>query len=95
MNNILKFLFSRGVEAVRDMRALAQPSRIDIIHHTYLSETGRAPSNLEVLAALAALQGAPPEEGQIRRVVNSQIAFRGSWDSIRQEFTHGTGSEPT
>jgi putative GTP pyrophosphokinase len=93
MNNILKFLFSRGVETVRDMRALAQPGRIDVIYHTYLSETGRAPAHLEVLAALAALQGAPPEEGQIRRVVNSQIAYRGSWDSIRHEFTHGSGGE--
>jgi len=96
MNNILKFLFSRGVESVRDLRALARPTLIDVIHHTYLSETGRGPANLEVIAALAALHDAPPEEGQIRRVVNSQIAYRGAWNSIRHEFALGIeDDEPT
>lgn len=90
MNNILKFLFSRGVETVRDIRRLAVPSRIDIISHTFMSETGRAPANLEVIATLAALHGASAEEGEIRRIIKSQIAYRGAWDSIRQEFSQET-----
>jgi putative GTP pyrophosphokinase len=90
MNNILKFLYSRGVESVGDMRELATPSRIDVIRHTYMSETGRAPANLEIIAALAAVRGAPrlQEEGEVRRIIKSQIAYRGAWDSIRQEFIH-------
>ncbi|MBW2525830.1 MAG: hypothetical protein JRI23_16725 [Deltaproteobacteria bacterium] len=89
MNNILKFLFSRGVETIRHIRQLAVPSRIDIISHTFTSETGRSPANLEIIATLAALQGASREEGEIRRIIKSQIAYRGAWDSIRQEFSDG------
>lgn len=94
LNNILKFLFSRGVETVHDLRELAAPSRIDSVQHTYLSEIGRTPSNLEVVAALAALQGIPLEEGQARRIVASQIAYRGAWNGIRREFDLELPVEP-
>jgi putative GTP pyrophosphokinase len=86
INNILKFLFSRGVERVRDMRELATAARLDIIRNTYLSETGRSPLNLEIIATLAALKGASTEEVEIRQIIKSQISYRGAWDSIRQEF---------
>ena len=86
INNILKFLFSRGVERVRDMRELATAERLDMIRNTYLSETGRNPLNLEIIATLAALKGASTEKVEIRQIIKSQIAYRGAWDSIRQEF---------
>lgn len=86
INNILKFCFARGVEAVRDLRALAIPDRIDMIRNTYIQLTGRIPQNLEVIASLAAVRGAETVEEETRRIRN-QIAYRGAWDSIRQEFT--------
>ena len=89
INNILKFLYSRGVEMVADMRALATPSRLEMINNTYLAETGRAPLNLEVIAALAALRGVPSHERATHKAVLAQITYRGAWDSIRQEFTEG------
>ncbi len=93
INNILKFLYSRGVEVVDDVRALATPARLDIVRHTYLAAAGRLPSGLEVIATLASLRGAPSREEEVRRV-RAQIAFRGAWESIRQEIdqTDDSGS---
>ncbi len=86
INNILKFLYSRGVGSVRGLRELATPRRLAIVRNTYLSVTGRVPVNLEVIASLAAMQGAPNESAEVQRV-KSQIEYRGAWDAIRQEFT--------
>jgi putative GTP pyrophosphokinase len=91
INNIIKFLYSRGVEKVRDVRALATAARLDIIRNTYLSETGRAPVNLEMIATLAALKGA--DEKAIRPIIKAQIAYRGAWENIRQEFAQDQDPE--
>ncbi len=85
INNILKFLYARGVETVGRVRALATPSRLDTIRNTYLAVAGHPPSNLELIATLAALRGAPDGDEEVRRI-KAQIAYRGAWDSIRQEF---------
>lgn len=87
INNILKFFFARGVETIRDLRDLATPDRLDMVRNTYLSITGRLPQNLEVIASLAAVRGAYSVEEETRRI-RSQIAYRGAWDAIRQEFTN-------
>jgi putative GTP pyrophosphokinase len=87
INNILKFLYSRGVETVANLRSLATPNRLDMIRNTYLAEVGRDPFNLEVIAVLAALRGIPGSRAAIRRTVLAQIAYRGAWDAIRQEFS--------
>ncbi len=89
INNILKFLYSRGVETVANLRSLGTPNRLEMIHNIYLAEVGRAPFNLEVIAALAALKGMASNRAAIRRTVLAQIAYRGAWDAIRQEFTQG------
>lgn len=86
INNILKFLDSRGVSTVRELRGLATSRRLAIVRNTYLAVTGRLPANLEVIATLAAIRGAPDESAEVQRV-KSQIEYRGAWDSIRQEFT--------
>jgi putative GTP pyrophosphokinase len=86
INNILKFLYSRGVERVRDVRQIATPKRLDIIRNTYLAVTGRSAASLEVVASLAALRGAADGEEEIRRI-KAQIAYRGAWDAIRQELS--------
>lgn len=86
INNILVFLYSRGVETVMDMFDLATPRRIEIIRNTYLSAVGRLPFNLEIIATLAAMRGSQDETEEIKRI-KLQIAYRGAWDSIRQEFS--------
>ncbi len=92
INNILKFLFSRGVETVNDIREIATPRNLEIIRNTYLSETGRQPLSLEMIATLASLKGAPTEEEEVK-LIKSQIAYRGAWDEIQQEFAQETNSK--
>lgn len=84
INNIIKFLYSRGVETVNDLRRLATPRRLDMIRNTFLSVTGRSPVSLEVVATLAAISGAESEAVETKRI-RSQIAYRGAWDEIRSE----------
>jgi len=85
INNILVFLYSRGIETVKDVWDIATPRRIEIIRNTYLSTIGRLPFNLEIIATLAAMRGAADENEEIQRI-KLQIAYRGAWDNIRQEF---------
>jgi len=86
INNILKLLYSRGAETVQELRDIATPQRLGIIRNTYLSVLGRPPVSLEVAATLAALKGADGHEEEIKRI-KSQIAYRGAWDTIRQEIS--------
>jgi putative GTP pyrophosphokinase len=85
INNILVFLYSRGIETVKDVWDIATPRRIEIIRNTYLSTLGRLPYNLEIIATLAAMRGAADDDDEIQRI-KLQIAYRGAWDNIRQEF---------
>ncbi len=85
INNIIKFLYSRGVETVHDIHDIATPRRLEIIRNTYISTIGRQPLNLEVIATLAALKEASNEEEAVE-LIESQIAYRGAWDAIQQEF---------
>jgi hypothetical protein len=86
INNIIKFLYSRGLETVDEVRAMATARRLELIRNTYVSAAGRLPANLEVIACLAALRGAPSHAEEVQRI-KSQIAYRGAWDTIRGEFT--------
>ncbi len=85
INNILRLLYSRGVTCVGEIRSLATANRLAIIRNTYLSVTGRSPWNLEVIATLAALKGAADDTEVVSRI-KSQIEYRGTWDSLRQDL---------
>lgn len=84
INNILILLFSRGVETVGHLLTLASPSRQEIIRNTYVSVTGRDPTNLEVVATLAAMHGATDEDEERRRI-KLQIDYSDAAGSIRQD----------
>lgn len=86
LNNILKFLYSRHVTTVRELRELVTTRRLEIIRNTFVSVAGRNPVNLEIIAALAAVRGAADENEEIERI-KLQISYRGAWDEIRREFT--------
>ncbi len=85
LNNILKFLYSRGVEHVADLRSLGTAKRLATIRNTYLAVAGRPPVSLEIIATLAALRGAASSTEEIERI-KAQIAYRGAWDSIRHDL---------
>jgi putative GTP pyrophosphokinase len=85
VNNIIKFLISRGVETLGDVLSLATPRRIEIIRNTYLSARGRLPSGLEIIATIAGLRGAESEDEEIQRI-KVQIAYNDAWVNMQKEF---------
>ncbi len=84
INNILTLLFSRGIDTVGELLELATPSRLQIIRNTYVSVAGRDPSNLEVIATIAAVRGTSNDSEAIRRI-KLQIDYLGATDAIRQD----------
>ncbi len=88
VNNIIKFLGSRGVTTVGELRRLATPRRLDVIRSTYLATAGRLPFNLEVIASLAAVVGAHGQREEVRRI-RSQIAYSDLWGQLRNDVEKG------
>ncbi len=84
INNILTLLFSRGINTVGQLLKLAAPSRLEVIGNTYVSVAGRDPSNLEIIATLAALRGAASHAESIRRI-KLQMDYLGATETIRQD----------
>lgn len=84
INNILRLLYSRGIEKVRQILDLATPRRLEIIRNTYVSVAGRDPVNLEIIATLASIYGATDDDEEIQRI-KLQIDFLSTTHLIRQE----------
>jgi hypothetical protein len=84
INNILTLLFSRGIRTVGELLELAVPTRLEIISNTYVSVTGRDPTNLEIIATLAAMRGAKSHAESVKRI-KLQIDYLGAADTIRQD----------
>jgi putative GTP pyrophosphokinase len=74
LNPILKILFSRDIKTIGDLLKVATPRRLVTIRNTYISTTGHAPDNIELISALASLKGAKTKEIEIERV-KSKIDF--------------------
>lgn len=69
---ITKTLFSSKIQTVKQLLSLATPIRLLTIRNTYISKTGHAPNNIELISALALLKGAKSREVEIARI-KSQI----------------------
>ncbi len=74
LNPILKVLNSRGIHLIGDLLELASPRRLVTIRNSYISMTGHAPNNLELISALAILKGVKTKEIEIERI-KYQIAY--------------------
>jgi putative GTP pyrophosphokinase len=84
INNIITLLFSRGIKTVGQLLKLAAPSRLELISNTYVSVAGRDPTNLEIIATLAAVRGASSHAEAIRRI-KLQMDYLGATDTIRSQ----------
>jgi putative GTP pyrophosphokinase len=85
LHPISKILFSRGMNTIGDLLKIAIPRRLVTIRNTYISTTGHAPDNLELISALAALKGALTKEIEIERV-KSHIDYHQSKIHFNKEF---------
>ena len=81
LDGLLKILNSRSLGRVGDLRRLATVRRIETIRHTHLSQTKREASNFEIIAILATLSNAGPEQEE--ELIRAQIAFLDAWNSSR------------
>ena len=68
LNPILKVLVSRGIHTIGDLLEIATPRRLVTIRNSYISITGHAPNNLELISALAILKGVKTKEIEIERI---------------------------
>jgi putative GTP pyrophosphokinase len=85
IDGLLKLLSSRHVANVAALQRVATLKRMEFIRNTYRSEKGRAPSNFETVATLAAL-GLAQSEDQEPELIKAQIAFLDTWGSLKQGF---------
>jgi len=70
LNPILKVLFSRGIHSIGNLLEIATPRRLVTIRNMYISRTGDAPDNLELISALVVIKGAKTKEIEIERVTS-------------------------
>lgn len=84
IDGLLKLLFSRGMESVGQLRAVATNRILEMIRNTYRQQEGRHPINFEIVANLANLQDVDNEEEVIRRI-RSQIEFLKVWEKVKRE----------
>jgi GTP pyrophosphokinase len=89
IDGLLKVLVSRRMSTVAALRAVATPSRLDVVRHTFWNVEGRPPSNFEFIANLAAIAETNDQEEQIARI-KDQISFLRAWESIRKKTNPST-----
>jgi len=77
LNPMLKVLFSRNIKTIGELLRIATPRRLVTIRNTYVSTTGRAPENIEIISALVSLKDTDTSEIEIERV-KSQIIYHQS-----------------
>ena len=85
LHPIAKILFNRGIITIGDVLKNAISRRLVTIRNTYISTTGYAPDNLELISALAALKGALTKEIENERV-KSQVDYHQYNIHLKKDF---------
>lgn len=68
LNPILKTLFSRKINTVGEFHNIATPLRLSTIRNNYVSITGHAPTNIELISTIAILSNTTSKESEIERI---------------------------
>lgn len=68
LNPILKTLFSRDIRTVGNFLKIVTPLRLTTIRNNYISITGHAPNNIELISTLAKLNPEESKEAEIERI---------------------------
>jgi putative GTP pyrophosphokinase len=80
---LLRLLFSRGVVSVQDFFSRANFARLQRIRQTYMREESRNPTNFELVATIATLDGNENEK-EVEELTRRNVAFLKAWDAVRQ-----------
>jgi len=68
LNPILKTLFSREINTVGKFLEIVTPLRLTTIRNNYISITGHAPNNIELISALSSLDNVESIDEEIERI---------------------------
>ncbi len=68
LNPILKTLFSRGIKTVGKFLNIATPLRLTTIRNNFISITGHAPNNIEMISTLSMLSNEKSKETEIEKI---------------------------
>ena len=68
LNPILKTLFSREIKTVGDFLKIVTPLRLTTIRNNYISITGHAPNNIELISTLSNLNDIESKDEEIERI---------------------------
>jgi putative GTP pyrophosphokinase len=68
LNSILKTLFSRDIKTVGKFLSIATPLRLTTIRNNYVSLTGHAPNNIELISTLSILNNVESKDSEIERI---------------------------
>lgn len=88
IDGLLRVVNSRGVDTVGKLRAVATPKNVETIRNTYLSSEGRAASNFEIVASLAAIAGVQ-DDTTIVSGIRTQIEFLKAWEQLKTASRSG------
>ena len=84
IDGALKALASAGVTTVDKLHAIATVRRCDVIHHTFMAEEGRAPTNFEMIAALASIGAtSDPHDAEL---VRANIRMLRTWNQLQRDM---------
>lgn len=68
LNPILRTLFSREIKTVGKFLKIASPLRLTTIRNNYVSITGHAPNNIEMISTLSILDDVASKEQEIEQI---------------------------
>ena len=68
LNPILRTLFNKEIETVGTFLRIATPLRLTTIRNNYISITGHAPNNIELISTLSILNHTDSKESEIERI---------------------------
>jgi len=68
LNPILKTLFSRDIKTVGKFLNIVTPLRLTTIRNNYVSITGHAPNNIELISTLSILNNVDTKDSEIERI---------------------------
>jgi putative GTP pyrophosphokinase len=92
IDGALKALASAGVTSIGKLQSIATARRCDVIHHTYMSEEGRVPTNFEMIAALASIGATPdPHDAEL---VRANIKMLRTWNQLQQDMATSVRLNP-
>lgn len=94
IDGLLRMLNSRGLATAGLVRKAGTRENVELIRNTFIREEGRAASNFEVVASIAAIAGIR-DHAQVKEAIRLQIAFLKAWQEVQVAGKESGGRRKT